>query len=258
LFDTHCHLTDIEDPDAALAAAQAAGVGSLLTCGYHGESNQAVCELRQRHPGLPIALGLHPWFADEPVAPVLRVIERQRPVAVGEAGLDLWADPPPAARERQLEVLEAQLELATRLALPVTLHSRKAVAELLGVLRNHPEVRGALHAFSGSYEQARSFVDLGYFIGVGGAVTRGRAKRVRRCAAALPLDAILLETDAPAIGLDGVEPPHVRPAHLPRVAAALAELRGEHVEQIEQQTDANAIRLYGPRAAMALSKEQRA
>jgi TatD DNase family protein len=251
VFDSHCHLTDIQNPEQALLQALSAGVRAVLTCGYDAQSNRAVCELADRYPGLPFALGLHPWSANEPVEPVLKLIERARPVAVGEAGLD-FREPPEHPRERQLQVLEAQLELCVRLDLPVTLHSRKAVQQLLPVLRNHPGLRGALHAYSGSYEQARGFVDLGFFIGVGGAVTRSRAKRVRRCAAALPLDCIVLETDAPCIGMDTVEPPHVRPAHLPRVAAALAELRGASVEVIERRTDENAVRLFGPRAAVDL------
>jgi len=255
MFDAHCHLTDIDDPEEVLQQAWESGVRSVLCCGYHSESNRAVCDLHQRVPQLPFALGLHPWFAEEPVAPVLEAVERWRPVAVGEAGLDLWGDPSPAALERQFEVLEAQLALAARLGLPVTLHSRKAVAAIAAVLQSHPKVRGALHAYSGSYEQAKPLVDRGFYIGVGGAVTRIRAKRVRRCAQALPLDCIVLETDAPAIGMDGVEPPLVRPAHLGRVATALAELRDISVEQVVEQTDANAVELFGPRVAAVLGRE---
>jgi TatD DNase family protein len=253
VFDAHCHLTDLEDPEGGLRRAMEAGLTSVLCCGYHAESNRAVCALRSRFPDLPIAIGLHPWFADEPIEPVLDLVAAQAPVAVGEAGLDLWGDPPPRPLEQQIEVLEAQLALAVRLGLPVTLHSRKAIGELLPVLRRHPGLRGALHAFGGSYEQARDFVDAGFYVGVGGAVTRGRAARVRRCAASLPLDCLLLETDAPAIGLDGVEPPHVRPEHVRQVAAALGALRGIDPAEVERVTDANAVRLFGPRVARRIS-----
>jgi len=245
MFDSHCHLTDLDSPEEALGAAQAAGVRGVLTCGYHAASNQLVCALRERIPSLPFAVGLHPWFASEDVESVVRLITDRRPSAVGEAGLDLWGDPPCQPLERQVHVLEAQLQVAVGLDLPVTLHSRKAVDVLLSVLRNHPGVRGALHAFSGSYEQARPFLDLGMYIGVGGAVTRSRAKRVRRCASALPLDRILLETDAPAIGMEVVEPPHVRPAHLVHVRNALAILRGIEPERVEEATDVNASSLFG-------------
>lgn len=244
MFDSHCHLTDLEAPDEALYAAEHAGVTGMLTCGYDSDSNGLVCGLSDRYPTLPYAIGLHPWFANQDVEPVLRLIERRRPTAVGEAGLDLWGDPPCHPLDRQILVLEAQLDIAVRLGVPVTLHSRKALDALLPVLRNHPGVRGALHAFSGSFEQVRPFLDLGFFIGVGGAITRSRAKRVRRCASCLPLDRILLETDAPAIGMDGFEPPHVRPAHLPLVCRALADLRGVDPRTIETATDQNARQLF--------------
>lgn len=215
-----------------------------MTCGYDAASNRAVCDLAPRFPPLAHALGLHPWYVAEPVEPILALIEQQRPTAVGEAGLDFWDDPSAGLRARQQEVLEAQLELAARLSLPVTLHARKALPELMATLKAHPGVRGSLHAFSGSYEQARPFVDLGYMIGIGGTVTRARARRVRECVRRLPLDCLLLETDAPAIGLDTVDPPHVRPHHLVRVVECVAELRGISEKEVETATDANALGLF--------------
>ncbi len=246
MFDSHCHLSDLADPDEALAAARTAGVGAVLTCGIHAASNRTTLELGRRHPELLCALGLHPWHADEDVEEVLTQIEAERPAAVGEVGLDFWSDPPIHPPRRQYAVLEAQLDLAGRLGLPVSLHSRRAVNELLDVVRHHPCVRGVLHAFSGSLEQARSFVELGYLVGVGGGVTRERARRVRRTAQHLPLECLLLETDAPAIGMDIVEPPAVRPQHVRRVAEVLATLRGVDVAEIEARTDANAATLWGP------------
>lgn len=249
MFDSHCHLTDLPEPLEALTQAQQAGVRSVLSCGYSLQSNAQLLALRTRVHGLPVALGLHPWHADEDVAAVLAMVERERPDVLGEIGLDLWGETPIHPLQRQLYVLESQLQLAVRLGLAVTLHSRKAIEPLLSALRNHPGVRGALHAFSGSYEQLRGFLDLGMYVGIGGAVTRSRAKRVHRVAAAAPLDRILLETDAPAIGLDVAEPPDVRPLHVMRVAQRLAELRGIELSELEQQTDENAARLFGPCAS---------
>ena len=248
MFDSHCHITDIintEAPELVLAKAQAAGVRNVLTCGYDTQSNQLVCDLAKRMPHLPFALGLHPWYANENVDDVLRLIEAHHPTAIGEIGLDLWGDTPCWPIDRQLYVLEAQLQCAVRLDLPVTLHSRKAVDTLLHVLRNHPGIRGALHAYSGSYEQIRPLLDVGLYVGVGGAITRNRAKRVRRCASLLPLDRILLETDAPAIGMDAVSPPHVRPEHLVYVRDALAAVRSITPDIVDQSTDQNASALFG-------------
>ncbi len=254
MFDSHCHVTDIDQPDEALAGALAAGVRSLLTVGYDAASNAAVLKLRSRFPSLPIALGLHPWSATEEVGPVLRLIQQERTVAVGEVGLDLWKDPQLPALSRQVEVLEPQLDLALRLELPVTLHSRRAAGELWAVVNNFPHLRGALHAFSASIEQARPFLERGFLFGIGGGVTRSRAERIRRLARWLPAEALLVETDAPAIGMDIVEPPDVRPAHLRRVVEVLAELRGQDFAEIDRITDANAVRLFGPRVAVDLSQ----
>lgn len=229
----------------------------MLTCGHSLASNQAELSLRDRVPGLSIALGLHPWNADEDVEVALDLIERHQPAVVGEIGLDLWGETPIHPLARQLYVLEAHLHLAKKLNLAVTLHSRKAIEPLLGALRNHPGVRGALHAWSGSYEQLRPFLDLGMYLGIGGAVTRSRAKRLQRVAAAAPLDRILLETDAPAIGMDIAEPPHVRPAHVTRVAEAVAQLRAMDVAEVEARTDANAARLFGERVLVRPRVAQR-
>ncbi len=258
MFDSHCHVTDIDQPDEVLADAAAAGVRSLLTAGYDDASNRAVLALAERFRGLPIAVGVHPWYAAEGAGRVLGLIARAHPVAVGEVGLDFSDDPELPARSLQVEVLEAQLDLAVRLDLPVTLHSRKAVGDVWAVLRSHPRVRGALHAFGGSIEQARLFVERGWLFGIGGGVTRDRARRIRRVAAWLPAEALLLETDAPAIGMDIVEPPAVRPAHLGRVLEVLADLRGADRAELEQVTDANALRLFGPRAGVELTEILRA
>jgi TatD DNase family protein len=244
VFDSHCHPTDAEDAWEVIGQARLAGV-ALLCCGYNADANDRVKRLRDRSAALPIALGLHPWFASEPIDPVLALIEREQPTAIGELGLDLWDGPDERVLARQREVLEAQLDLAGRLELPVTAHSRRAVSALLDVARNHRRVRGALHAYGGSFEQLVPFLQLGWFVGVGGAVTRPHARRVRRCASLVPLDRILLETDSPAIGMHGLEPNQVRPVHVLRVAESLAALRGVEVERLVAQTDNNARELFG-------------
>jgi TatD DNase family protein len=244
VFDSHCHPMDTEDGWDVIQQASRAGV-SLLCCGYNADANDQARKFRARSPALPIALGLHPWFASEAIEPVLELIERERPTAIGELGLDLWGEVEERTLARQRQVLEAQLDLAARLALPVTAHSRRAASALLEVVRNHPQVRGALHAYSGSFEQLVPFLKLGWYVGVGGAVTRPNAQRVRRSASLAPLDRMLLETDAPAIGMQGLEPSQVRPVHVRRVAESVAGLRGIDVEQVVAQTDGNARELFG-------------
>lgn len=252
MFDSHCHPTDIEAPELVVRSALAAGLHSLLACGYNRQSNTAVLELRRVFPALPISLGIHPWFADEPTDGLAALIDEQAPVVVGECGMDGKPDdsiPPDAVQRRTFEF---QLDIAAKRQLPLTVHSRRAAAQVYDVIDNFAGVRGVMHAFGGSYEQARAFVDRGWLIGIGGAVTRPNARRVHQLARRLPIDGLALETDAPAIGLQGVNPPDVRPAHLPQVALALAALRGIDVHELVAATDGNVARVFGPRTRLAL------
>ena len=169
------------------------------------------------------------------------------PVAIGEIGLDYKIDfaagqPGP---DRQLPVLRVQLELAVDYDLPVILHCRGAFEELLGEInRFGGRLRGVLHAYSRGPDPAGRFLAAGLHIGLGGAITRDRAKRVRQAAVNLPLDKIVLETDAPSIGLDGVVPADTEPGHVRDVAEALAALRGETTATIAEVTTRNARELF--------------
>jgi TatD DNase family protein len=165
------------------------------------------------------------------------------PVAVGEIGLDTKIEE--CGLAAQLPVLESQFALAVALDLPVILHCRGAFEELLTAVNSHGgRLRGVLHAYSRGPELAERFIAAGLHIAFGGAVTRDRAKRVRRAAQRLPLDKIVLETDAPSIGLDGVPPEQTEPGHVRDIAAAVAQLRGESLETIAEVTTSNACRLF--------------
>ena len=164
-------------------------------------------------------------------------------VAIGEIGLDTKIEGPDLAT--QLPILRTQLELAIDLDLPVILHCRGAFEELLAeVDRFGGRLRGVLHAWSRGPELARRFVAAGLHLGLGGAVTRPRARRVRRTAEVLPVEHFVLETDAPSIGLDGVPAAETEPGHVADIAAALAEIRGETLATIAEVTTRNAERLF--------------
>lgn len=169
------------------------------------------------------------------------------PLAIGEIGLDYKIDfeaglPGP---QWQLPVLRTQLELAVDRDLPVILHCRGAFQELLDeVNRFGGRLRGVLHAYSRGPDPASQFIAAGLHIGLGGAITRDRARRVRQAAEDLPLDKILLETDAPSIGLDGVLPADTEPGHVREVAETLAALRGQTLETISEVTTRNACELF--------------
>ncbi|MHB8078297.1 MAG: TatD family hydrolase [Candidatus Krumholzibacteriia bacterium] len=252
LIDTHCHLYDDplgRDPEAVLARARAAGVTRVIVPAWNMASWAATAALAV-HAGVYPALGLHPWAADEPLDTGRLRAELQAcgAVAVGEIGLDALVDG--ADLPAQTRVLAAQLRLAGELRLPVLLHCRGAFEELIRVLRDHgfgagPDgPRGVVHAFARGPELAARFVGLGLHLAFGGAVTRP-GSRARRSAVTAPAERLVLETDAPAIGLHEVEPAQVEPRHVREVAAALAELRGEPPERIAEVTTANARALFG-------------
>jgi len=254
LTDTHCHLNMpplSDDTDGVLSRAVARDVTQVVVPAYDESSWPEVAALVQR-PGVFAAFGLHPWVALE-VPPggsfsefenrLAAQLEQDNVVAIGEIGLDTKIED--CDLPEQLPILEAQLALAAALDLPVILHCRGAFAELLTAGNKHGgKLRGVLHAYSRGPELAERFIAAGLHIAFGGAVTRDRAKRVRRAAERLPLDKIVLETDAPSIGLDGVLPADTEPGHVRDIAEAVAALRGESVETIAEVTTANACRLF--------------
>ncbi len=249
LIDTHCHLNFAplgDDPAAVLQRAAHAGVDRVIVPAYDHATWEPIVALAAAHPGVVRpALGLHPWVADHPLDldHLADHLRESGAVAVGEIGLDTKVEEP--ALPAQVAALEKQLELARDLDLPVILHCRGAFAELDEILRRFsPRLAGVLHAFSRPPELAEQFLRLGLHLGLGGAVTRPRA-RVRQAVGEIPLERVVLETDAPSIGLDGVESENAEPRHVAQVAAAVAELRGVGPEQVAAVTTAAAERLFG-------------
>ncbi len=256
LIDTHCHLYSEPlggDVAGVLARARAAGVTRLIVPAYDHESWAATRALAA-HEGVRPVLGLHPWVAHEPldVAELRDALLESRAVAVGEIGLDAKIDGADLAV--QSRALRAQLALAVELGLPVILHCRGAFEELLAILREFAPaagagggsagLRGVVHAFSRGSDLAERLLALGLAIAFGGAVTRP-GSRARKSAVTVPLERIVLETDAPSIGLDQVPAAQTEPRHVKEVAEALAALRGVPVETIAEVTTANARRLFG-------------
>ncbi len=249
LVDIHCHLFMeplSRDPDAVLERARAAGVRRIIVPAYDLTSWPAVADLARR-PGVHAMYGLHPWVADQPLDlnRLQEVLSGPEVVGVGvgEIGLDFKVPSP--GREVQLCALEAQLDLAVQLDLPVALHCRGAFEEMLAVLAAYaPKLSGLVHAFTRGPQLAERFLALGLHLSYGGGITRRHAKRARRGAAGAPLGRLLLETDAPSIGLQEVPPEQVEPRHVRPIAEALAEIRGMSVEEVAAATTENAKRLF--------------
>ena len=248
LVDTHCHLNAGEfdgDRDEVVAEAHRAGVGIVVIPAVDRASFDTVSSLCRGYPGCAPAYGIHPMYVDrageEDLAALRAVLlaQRQTAVAVGEIGLDHFV--PGRDEKRQEFFLVEQLKLARDLDLPVILHVRRAVDAVLKQLRRYPVCGGIAHAFNGSAQQADVFIKLGFKLGFGGAMTYPRALRIREMAAALPLEAIVLETDAPDIPPEWLAKRRNQPGELPRIAAELARLRALPLAEVARTTTANAI-----------------
>ena len=247
-IDTHCHLDAAEfdaDRDAEYARAVAAGVGIQVVPAVSRDNFAAVAATCERYPGCLPAWGLHPMYLHvhrpEHLAGLRAQIEAQRPVAVGEIGLDFFVkDLAPPAQEF---FLVEQLKIAKDYDLPVLLHCRKANDPLLKQLRRIGVRGGIAHAFNGSPQQADEFIKLGFKLGFGGAFTWTRANNLRRLAGDLPLEAIVLETDSPDIPPAWIGRGRNAPGELPRIAQTLAELRGLDIDSVAQATTRNAREL---------------
>lgn len=251
-YDTHCHFDFppfTGDEIASLEKAERAGVERIIVPAVEAERFARVLALAERHSMLYAAIGLHPIVIHKHQDASLALLEhhlQQRPaslVAIGEIGLDLYMDNP--LFERQEEILEAQLEMAKRYNLPVILHSRRTHDKLAARLKRHSLPRtGVVHGFSGSLQQAQRFVELGYFIGVGGTITYPRASKTRDVMAKLPLNSLLLETDAPDMPLNGRQGEPNRPERVADVFQTLCELRTETSEVIANTLICNADKLF--------------
>lgn len=250
-IDTHCHFDCppfTGDEHTSIQRARDAGVKKIIVPATQAVYFPRVLALAARFPSLYAALGLHPIVIEHHAVDDLdklqqALAQRQNIVAVGEIGLDLYRDDPQLARQERF--LDAQLQLAKRYDLPVILHSRRTHSNLAMRLKRQDLPRtGVVHGFAGSLQQAERFVQLGYKIGVGGTITYPRASKTRDVMARLPLDALLLETDAPDMPLKGCQGQPNRPEQAVRVFDALCELRPEPAEVIADALYRNTITLF--------------
>lgn len=250
LYDSHSHLDAPEfdaDREAVIARAEAVGVARQLVPAVAFRTwpaLRATCALR---PGLKAAYGLHPMFLDahrpEHLEALPAWIEREKPAAVGECGLDFFV--PGLDAEAQRLYFVRQLEIARDFALPVVLHARRAVDEVIATIRRVGGLRGVVHSWSGSEEQAAQLFRLGFSLGIGGPVTFERAQRLRRTVAAMPIEHLLIETDSPDQPDASRRGGRNEPAFLVDVLREVARLRGVDESVIAEATARNAEALFG-------------
>ncbi len=245
LIDTHCHL-DLGDFDRdrqqVLQNARTLGVVRIVIPGVQKSGWSQLISLCESESDLYPALGLHPYFVDfhqpHDVDALQQMIGLHQPLAVGEIGLDFYR--PELDRDKQLALFGDQLSVARSADLPVILHNRKAHDQMLSILRKTPVKGGICHAFNGSIQQANQYMDLGFKLGFGGMLTYERSTKLRKLAASLPIESIVLETDAPDMPPASHRYQRNSPEYLPEVLAALAQVRNEPAAELAQQTTANA------------------
>ncbi len=254
LIDSHCHLDASEfdaDRTAVIERARAAGVQAQVVPAVTAASWPKLREVCQQAPGLYPAYGLHPMFlADhrpEHLGQLREWVERERPCAIGECGLDFFVEGLDA--ETQQDYFIGQLKLARDFDLPVIVHARRAVDAVITAIRRIGGLRGVVHSFPGSPEQAAQLDKLGFLLGFGGPLTYDRAQRLQRLVREMPLEQLLLETDAPDQPDAGIRGQRNEPARLSVIARHVAALRGTDVETVARLTSENARRLFSLPAA---------
>lgn len=249
LIDSHCHFDDSsfdEDRQAVFERAVDNGVASQIVPAIKMDWWPRVKAICEHFPGLYPAYGLHPMFMDDHDLEHLRILEQwvvnEKPVGVGECGLDFYIKNP--NKPGQQRIFEGQLELAKQFNLPVIIHARKSVEQVIDTLRRYPGVNGMLHSYSGSLQQAERLIEMGFLLSFGGPATYPGSIRLRKMISQLPLDSILIETDSP----DQPDSEHTRqrnePAYLPLVLTAVSGLLEETPERVAEVTTRNVQKLF--------------
>lgn len=249
-FDTHAHYDDPAfdpDRDALLSALPGRGISLVVNPGCNLASSRKAVEYARRYPHMYAAVGFHPSdaadFGPAELEALRDLAQSPKVVAIGEVGLDYyWEDYPP--RELQRQVLSAQFELAQVLDLPIIFHDREAHGDAMDMVRRYPRVRGVFHCYSGGLEDARELVKRGWLLSFTGAITFKNARRAPEVLQWLPLEHIMLETDAPYLTPVPHRGERNDSGYLPLVARRIAELKGLPVEEVARATLENGKRFF--------------
>lgn len=250
LIDSHCHLDVAEfaaDLPETLQRAMQNGVEAFVVPAIDFASWPSLSQLAELNPQIKPAYGLHPIFLAEHQIAHLEALPDwlQRPecVAVGECGLDFFV--PNLDVSQQETIFIAHIKLAKQFNKPLIIHARKATERVIQLLKQFGPVTGVIHSYSGSVEQARKLLEMGFLLGIAGPITYPRSNRIRALVQEIPLEFLLLETDSPDQPLFGEQGRRNEPSFLPRIAQAIAEAKNCSVEEVAQQTTENTMRLFG-------------
>lgn len=251
LIDTHCHIdfADFDhDRDQVIQAAAKVQVSDIIVPGVSHQMWPRTINICTQYSQCHMALGLHPIFINEHQPQHLTVlsslIKQHSPIAVGEIGLDFYSSDQQLNREKQTLFFTKQLIIAKQYDLPVIIHNRKAHDECIQLLQEHGLKGGIIHAFNGSIQHAHKYIELGFLLGFGGMLTYQRSNKLRALLKALPLQAIVLETDAPDMTVQQHRGERNSPEYIPYVLEAMSEINGINQTEIAQITRANVQNLF--------------
>ena len=254
LIDSHSHIDfsefDHDRADAILRAKQA-DVSHIIVSSTIADRWRLITNIVEANPSMcHAAYGLHPMFMDDvnndDLGKLKLYLQEHKAVAIGEIGLDFFIPESHQQqnKQKQIDIFVGQLAIADEFQLPVIIHARKSLDIVLKHLRQFPSLTGSIHSFSGSEQQAKQLIDLGFYLGFGGPITYTRATRLQQLVKKLPLDNMLIETDSPDQPDSSHHQQRNEPAYLPTVANTIAEIRGIDINQVASVTTANAKRLF--------------
>ena len=253
IFETHAHYDDerfAEDRDTLLASLPERGIGRIINVGSTLVSTKETLAIAQNYPYVYAAVGVHPSeigdLNEETFAWLKEQTRQEKTVAVGEIGLDYYWDKEPEVQKAQCYWFKRQMELAREETLPVIIHSRDAAEDTMRLMQeiHAEEIPGVIHCYSYSKEMALEFVKMGYRIGVGGVVTFKNARKLKETVEAVPMEAILLETDCPYMAPEPHRGTRNDSSNIPYVVNTIAQIKGISTDEVEQITWENAMRLF--------------
>lgn len=249
IIETHIHLNhkQYDDIDEVISRAKEAGITHMLDIGCEPHSIELSIAISKKYDNIKSSIGLHPvdvsMRTDELIANIKQLaIDEPNVIAIGEIGLDYhWY---PEQKEEQKQLLHEQMQIAAELNLPVVIHSRDAYEDCYQILSQYPTVTGVIHSFSDNYEMAKKFIDLGYYIGIGGPVTFKNGHNQKEVVKNIDLSRLVIETDGPYLTPTPHRGKRNEPAYLTFILEEIASLRGEEVEKVGETIYNNSLRLF--------------
>ncbi len=251
LFDTHVHLNArqfIEDREEVITRARENGVSKMIVVGFNAETIPLAIEIAEMYEGIYAAVGWHPVDAIDYEEGHLSWLEsltsHPKVVALGEMGLDYYWDMSPKAVQEK--VFRQQIRLAKRLNMPIIIHNREATSDIIRILQEEEaeSIGGIMHCFSGTVQDVQPCLDMNFYISIGGPVTFKNAHEIKEVAKIVPLDRLLIETDAPYLAPLPYRGKRNEPAYVTLIAEEIAELRNIDYARLCQVTTTNALRFF--------------